>query len=75
MLYLSQMLGRPVVDSSGVELGKISDIAVQTGEVFPRITSFAFKGPAKTPFMVSWRKYVENYGSFASTSPSASANV
>ncbi|MDR2109106.1 MAG: CBS domain-containing protein, partial [Coriobacteriales bacterium] len=58
MLYLSQMLGKPVVDSLGEELGHISDIAIQTGEVFPRITSFAFRGPAKTPFMVSWRKYV-----------------
>ncbi len=61
MFYLSQILGASVRDSSGVEIGKISDLAVSTGEVFPRITSFAFKGPAKTPFMVSWRKYVANF--------------
>ncbi|MCL1797191.1 MAG: CBS domain-containing protein [Eggerthellaceae bacterium] len=61
MLYLSQMLGEPVIDSTGTKIGKISDLAISTGEVFPRITSLAFKGPDKTPFMVSWRKYVESF--------------
>ncbi|MDR3315222.1 MAG: CBS domain-containing protein [Coriobacteriales bacterium] len=61
MFYLSQMLGKPVFDSNGEEIGRISDLAIQTGEVFPRITSLAFLGPSKTPFMVSWRKYVESY--------------
>ncbi|MCL2757598.1 MAG: CBS domain-containing protein, partial [Coriobacteriia bacterium] len=61
MLYLSQMLGEPVIDSEGVEIGRINDLAIQTGEVFPRITALAFKGPAKTPFMISWRKYVEEF--------------
>ena len=61
MLYLSQMLGKPVFDSNGEEIGRISDLAIQTKEVFPRITSLAFLGPSKTPFMVSWRKYVEDY--------------
>lgn len=59
MLYLSQMLGRPVIDSTGEKIGTISDLAISTGEVFPRITSLAFQGPGKTPFMISWRKYVE----------------
>ena len=61
MLYLSQMLNKPVLDSEGVEIGRVSDLAIQTGEVFPRITSVAFLGPSKTPFMVSWRKYVEAF--------------
>lgn len=60
MLYLSQMLGEPVVDSTGEKIGTISDLAISTGEVFPRITSLAFKGPGNTPFMISWRKYVES---------------
>ena len=59
MIYLSQMLGKPVVDATGDEIGTINDIAIATGEVFPRVTSLAFKGPDKTPFMLSWRKYVE----------------
>ena len=58
MFYLTQMLGKPVVDSAGKVIGEISDIAIATGEVFPRVTSLAFLGPTKTPFMLSWRKYV-----------------
>jgi magnesium transporter len=61
MLYLSQMLNKPVVDSAGEELGTVSDLAISTGEVFPRITSLAFQGPGKVPFMISWRKYVDEF--------------
>ena len=63
MLYLSQMLGKPVVDSTGEKLGTISDLAISTGEVFPRITSLAFQGPGRIPFMISWRKYVNEFDS------------
>ncbi len=58
MIYLTSMLGKPVVDASGAEIGTISDIAIATGEVFPRVTSLAFQGPDRTPFMLSWRKWV-----------------
>lgn len=61
MFYLSQMLGRPVLDMNEEEIGRISDLAIAAGEVFPRITSLAFKGPANTPLMISWRKYVDNF--------------
>lgn len=61
MLYLSQMMGKPVVDASGEKIGTISDLAISTGEVFPRITSLAFQGPGKVPFMISWRKYVDQF--------------
>ena len=58
MYYLTRMLGKPVVDAAGEVIGEISDVAIATGEVFPRVTSLAFLGPTKTPFMLSWRKYV-----------------
>ena len=61
MIYMSQMLGRPVIGADGAEIGTISDIAIATGEIFPRVTSLAFLGPDKTPFMLSWRKYVEEF--------------
>ncbi len=61
MIYLSRMLGKPVLDANGSEIGTINDIAIATGEVFPRVTSLAFLGPDKTPFMLSWRKYVEEF--------------
>lgn len=61
MIYLTQMLGKPVLDSAGEQVGAISDIGISTAEVFPRVTSLAFKGPDKTPFMLSWRKFVAEF--------------
>lgn len=61
MIYLSQMLGKPVLDLKGENIGTIQDLAIATGEVFPRVTSVAFKGPDKTPFMISWRKFVQEF--------------
>ncbi|WP_241157062.1 CBS domain-containing protein [Adlercreutzia sp. ZJ304] len=61
MLYLSRMLGKPVVDSGKEKIGVVSDLAISTGEMFPRITSLAFKGPGNVPFMISWRKYVDKF--------------
>ena len=58
MFYLTRMLGKPVVDAAGETIGAISDVAIATREVFPRVTSLAFLGPEKTPFMLSWRKFV-----------------
>jgi Mg2+ transporter MgtE len=69
------MLSRPVIDADGVEIGKINDLAIQTGEVFPRITAVAFKGPSKTPFMVSWRKYVSEYDGNRVVLNTASHNI
>ena len=43
------------------KIGTISDLAISTGEVFPRITSLAFQGPGRVPFMISWRKYVDEF--------------
>ena len=61
MIYLSQMLGNPVLDANGEKIGVVNDLGIATREVFPRVTSLAFQGPGKTPFMISWRKYVETF--------------
>ena len=61
MIYLSQMLGIPVLDANNEQIGVVNDLGIATGEVFPRVTSLAFQGPGKTPFMISWRKYVEAF--------------
>ena len=58
MFYLTRMLGKPVIDATGEAIGTIHDVAIATREVFPRVTSLAFVGPDKTPFMLSWRKFV-----------------
>ena len=60
MNYLSEMLKLPVIDQAGEKLGVVNDLGIATGEVFPHITSLAFQGPGKTPFMISWRKYVDH---------------
>ena len=61
MIYLSQLLGNPVLDSTGEKIGTVSDLGIAMGEVFPRITSLAFMGPGRTPIMISWKKYVDTY--------------
>ena len=61
MIYLSQLMGNPVYDANGEKIGSVSDLGIATGEVFPRVTSLAFKGPGRTPLMISWRKYVDAY--------------
>ena len=35
MIYLSQMLGIPVLDSGGERIGVVNDLGIATGEVFP----------------------------------------
>ena len=61
MPYLSKILGTQVVDADGEKIGAVQDLGAAIGEVFPRVTALAFPGPAKVPFMISWRKYVESY--------------
>ncbi|MDO4442672.1 MAG: CBS domain-containing protein [Slackia sp.] len=75
MFYLTNMLGRPVYDSTGEKLGTVSDLAISTGEVFPRITSLAFRGPGRTPFMISWRKYVDDFSEDEVTLNTESYNI
>ena len=60
MIYLSQLMGNPVLDSEG----RRSVLSLTWNcyrRSFPRITSFAFMGPGRTPMMISWRKYVDTY--------------
>ena len=61
MIYLSQLLGNPVYDSDGECIGRVSDLGIATGEVFPRVTALAVEGPGRTPLMISWRKYVDDF--------------
>ena len=61
MIYLSQLLGNPVYDLDGERIGRVCDLGIATGEVFPRVTALAVEGPGSTPLMISWRKYVESF--------------
>lgn len=64
MIYLTQLLQKPVIDAKGETIGIVSDLGVATGEVFPRVTSVAFMGKDRKPFMLSWRKYVAEFGQY-----------
>jgi len=61
VLYLSEMMNRPVIDATGKTIGGISDLAITTGEMFPRVTAVAFKGADKTPFLLPWTTFVERF--------------
>lgn len=61
MIYLTQLLNKRVIDASGEVIGNLSDIGIATREVFPRVTSVAFEGKDRKPFMLSWRKYVKEF--------------
>jgi CBS domain-containing protein len=45
-LYLSELLGRPVVSAAGERLGRLSDLVVATGEPYPPVESLVVKGAA-----------------------------
>ncbi len=38
MLYLSQAIGRPVLDANGEPLGKVADLIVDVGDAYPAVT-------------------------------------
>jgi magnesium transporter len=42
-LYFSELLGRSVVDAEGRTVGKLADLKVGLGELFPRVTSIVVR--------------------------------
>jgi len=44
-LFLSELLGRPVLDATGASLGRLTDLVVATGEPYPPVESLVVKGP------------------------------
>ena len=45
MIYLSQLMGNPVLDSEGEKIGSVSDLGIATGEVFSSHYFPGFYGP------------------------------
>ena len=54
MIYLSQLLDTPVIDSEGVEIGRVSDFAANAGDVFPRITAVAAAQESGDTILIPW---------------------
>jgi len=61
MLYLSQLLHKPILDKSGKTIGEVSDLAVNTRDVFPRVVALTYKTDDDTQRMLSWSKYVAGF--------------
>lgn len=59
LFYLTKILNVDVKDSAGKILGQLSDLAITTSEVFPRVSSLAIQKD-KQPFVFSW-SYVDTF--------------
>src|SRR3954469_633810 len=51
MLYLSQVIGTPVRDTSGEPLGKVADLIVAVGERYPPVTGLVIKTDRRQIFL------------------------
>ncbi|HXG39610.1 MAG TPA: CBS domain-containing protein [Candidatus Limnocylindrales bacterium] len=53
MLYLSQVIGRPVLDKAGEPIGKVADLIVALGGRYPPVTGLVVQA-AKRRIFVPW---------------------
>src|SRR5664279_5721693 len=51
MLYLSQVIGRPVRDMNGESIGKVADLIVAVGERYPPVTGLVIKTDGRQIFL------------------------
>ena len=51
MLYLSQAIGRPVLDAKGEPLGKVADLIVAVGDRYPPVTGLVVATDRRRIFM------------------------
>ena len=54
MLYLSQAIGRPVLDGNGEPIGKVADLIVAVGERYPPVTGLVVSTDRREIF-VPWQ--------------------
>jgi len=51
MLYLSQVIGRPVRDPNGEPIGKVADLIVAVGEKYPPVTGLVIRTDGRQIFL------------------------
>jgi magnesium transporter len=51
MLYLSQAIGRPVLDSNGESIGKVADLIVAVGDRYPPVTGLVVETDRRRIFL------------------------
>lgn len=55
MLYLSQVLGRPIRDLEGLRVATVKDVIVRLGEDHPPVTGFVARYRRRDFFLPRWR--------------------
>jgi len=64
-LFLSQILGKKILDSEGRPLGRILDLVVCLREPYPAVTGILFKSSRrKTALVLPWQNLIETNGRF-----------
>jgi sporulation protein YlmC with PRC-barrel domain len=59
-LFLSQILGKNIIDSNGHTVGKIVDLVANLAEPYPPVTGVLFKSNAgKAPSLIAWHQITE----------------
>jgi CBS domain-containing protein/sporulation protein YlmC with PRC-barrel domain len=59
-LFLSQILGKNIIDSNGHTVGKIVDLVANLAEPYPPVTRVLFKSNAgKAPSLIAWHQITE----------------
>jgi magnesium transporter len=69
-LFLSQILGKGIVDSAGRDQGKVVDLVVAVAELYPPVTALLYLPPAgKSPCRFPWNKVAYISGQVVVSSP------
>ena len=64
-LFLSQILGKKILDSEGRPVGRILDVVVCLREPYPAVTGILFKtSRRKTAVVLPWQNLIETNGRF-----------
>ncbi len=62
-VFLSEILGRPIVDSEGRPLGRIVDLTANIGEAYPPVTEVLVRRRAdRRCVLIPWRRLAEREG-------------
>ncbi len=62
-LFLSQILGKKIVDTAGRPLGVLADLVVNPAESYPLVTDILVSGPHRSsPLIVAWDRVADCNG-------------
>jgi CBS domain-containing protein len=71
-LFFSELLGRSVIDSNGKSLGKLVDLKVKLGELFPNVVTLRIKPRGdKSSLALDWSEIQSLNGNLVSLKPDA----